>query len=81
MVLPHKWRIIIRREGGRGVYFHNIIDPRQTIPSNGLLTESLIPGARIESAAQAESLAPTWPLPGGAMIRRCTPLHEIRHIQ
>lgn len=50
-------RNVTLRQGGFVEYFHILFDRHQLVWANGMLSESLFPGAEIESPAQAESLA------------------------
>lgn len=50
-------RNITLRSGGMVTYFHLLFDTHQLIWANGLLSESLYPGAEISGQAQADSLA------------------------
>lgn len=80
-------RNVTLRQGGHVEYFHILFDRHQLIWSNGLLTESLFPGAAIDSPAQAESLAELLAIfpelarmgdAGPQTARRCLARYEAR---
>ncbi|MBB95096.1 MAG: type I secretion protein [Rhodobacteraceae bacterium] len=68
-------RQVTLRPGGTVDYIHLLFDDHQLIRANGLLSESLFPGARIDSQAQAESLNELLAIfPELARMRRDDPL-------
>ncbi|QEW19356.1 hypothetical protein LA6_001540 [Marinibacterium anthonyi] len=83
-------RNVTLREGGTVDYFHILFDRHQLVWADGLLSESLFPGAEIESAAQAESLAELLEIfpelkhlreDAPSPARRCLTRYEARLLQ